>query len=84
MPQTILIVEDSDIIRKAIRSWLELNFPSNHVLEVDSAEAAISIAKAWALDIILMDIKLPQMNGIEATCSSVTEAAASLRSSSSM
>lgn len=64
---TILIVEDSDIIHKAIRSWLNMNFPKHRVLGVGSAEAAISIAQSIVLDVILMDIKLPQMNGIEAT-----------------
>ncbi|MCK4784786.1 MAG: response regulator transcription factor [Desulfobacteraceae bacterium] len=63
----ILITEDHDALRKSLREWVCTNFPNVRVLEAKSGEAALSLAHAYQPDIILMDIGLPRMNGLEAT-----------------
>ncbi|MFQ6101338.1 MAG: response regulator transcription factor [Anaerolineae bacterium] len=67
MSPTILIVEDHNAMRSALREWLETMFPQCHVVEAASAEEAIAVAQAELPKVIVMDISLPQMNGIEAT-----------------
>jgi len=67
MQATILIVDDHQALRSSLRDWLETVFPSCHVIEAASGEESIDIAKEMTPSIVLMDIGLPGMNGIEAT-----------------
>ncbi len=64
---TILIVEDHPAVRKSLRDWLSVMLPDCKFVEAQSGEEAVALADAQALDIVLMDIGLPGMNGIEAT-----------------
>jgi DNA-binding NarL/FixJ family response regulator len=65
--RNLLIVENDAILRRAMDSWLQLEFPALQIDQADSAEAALEIAEASAPDIVLMDIGLPKLNGLEAT-----------------
>jgi two-component system invasion response regulator UvrY len=67
MPTTILIVEDHDAVRGLLREWLETVFPQCQVLSAASGEEAVVMAQANAPRLVVMDIGLPQMSGIEAT-----------------
>ena len=67
MQATILIVEDHQAMRSSLRDWLETVFPFCNVIEAASGEESIDIAKEMTPSIVLMDIGLPGMNGIEAT-----------------
>lgn len=67
MEATILVVEDHDGVRRSLRDWLEVAFPGCRVVEAASGEEAIAIAQARSPRLVVMDIVLPQMNGIEAT-----------------
>lgn len=67
MNPTILIVEDHDAVRASLRDWLSVAFPRCEFLEARSGEEALVQVAAQPFDIVLMDIGLPQMNGIEAT-----------------
>jgi len=62
---TILIVEDDETNRNLIRSVLELG--KCRIFEAENAENGIQLAREHLPDLILMDIRLPNMNGIEAT-----------------
>jgi len=62
---TILIIEDDEINRNVIRSVLELG--KCQVLEADNAENGIQLAQEHHPNLIIMDIRLPKMNGLEAT-----------------
>lgn len=67
MQATILIVDDHKAFRSSLRDWLGTVFPSCHVIEAASGEESIDIAKEMTPSVVLMDIGLPGMNGIEAT-----------------
>lgn len=61
----ILVVEDNPKNRKLVRSLLQINHFT--VLEAGDAETGIKLAKSCRPDLILMDIQLPGMDGLEAT-----------------
>jgi len=62
----ILIVEDHDSLRESICNWLTDLFPDIVAYQASTGERAIEVATDIKPDIILMDIGLPGINGIEA------------------
>jgi DNA-binding NarL/FixJ family response regulator len=62
----ILIVEDHQGVRQSLREWLELSFPRYRLLEATSGEEAVTMAQAMSPCLVIMDIGLPGMNGIDA------------------
>ena len=62
---TILVVEDNPINMKLVVLLLET--ASHKVLTAISAEAGLTIAREQQPDLILMDIQLAGMDGLEAT-----------------
>jgi DNA-binding NarL/FixJ family response regulator len=67
MPTTILIIEDHDAVRRSLRDWLGVEFPQCRVIEATSGEQAITLIQSESPRLVLMDISLPGMSGIEAT-----------------
>lgn len=67
MPGSILIVEDHEKVRQALRNLLEVKFSHLQVVEASCGEEAVDLISAGAPQLIIMDITLPGMNGIEAT-----------------
>ena len=63
----ILLVDDHKIMRDGIRAILKHNEEFNVVGEAETGADAVQICKRLLPDIILMDIGLPGLNGIEAT-----------------
>jgi DNA-binding NarL/FixJ family response regulator len=66
MNHNILIVEDHVIVRQSLREWLELSFPHYQLLEATSGEEAVTMAQTLNPRLVIMDIGLPGMSGIEA------------------
>ena len=67
MSPTILIVDDHKTVRKALRDWLRTMFPTCHVIEATNADEAIAICQSESPHLVLMDITMPGITGIEAT-----------------
>ncbi len=67
MSTSILIVDDHEKVRRALRKLLEVKFSQYQVIEASSGEEAVTLTLAEAPQLIIMDITLPGMNGIEAT-----------------
>ena len=67
MKGTILIVEDHDQVRATLYDWLRAVFPQYTFFEAKSGEEAVNKTIAQPPTLVLMDIGLPRMNGIQAT-----------------
>ena len=63
----ILLVDDHEVIRQGLKSLLEGYENIEVVAEASNGKEAISIAEEIVPDVILMDITMPDMDGIEAT-----------------
>ena len=67
MPHRILIVDDHNLFRQGLRSLLASHTDFDVVGEAVDGKAAVSETLTLRPDIVLMDIALPGMNGLEVT-----------------
>ena len=67
METSILIVEDHELTRFGLKTAFEANDFINKIYEAESAEKALEIVNNNHIDLIVMDLGLPGMDGIEAT-----------------
>lgn len=63
--KTILVIEDNELNMKLVRSLLKIN--KYRVLEAIDAETGIQLVRDQRPDLVLMDIQLPGMDGLQAT-----------------
>ena len=63
----ILLVEDHEIVRQGVRSLLEKESWIEIIAEAGDGRTAIALVSTCLPDIVVMDIGLPDLNGIEAT-----------------
>ncbi len=66
MPIKVAIVDDQNLVRSGIQSLLSLSDQVVVVAQGDDGERALGLAEKHQPDVILMDIRMPRMNGIEA------------------
>ena len=66
MSKNILIVDDNDVTRKITRLFLEIQVGFEVCGEAVDGVDAIEKAKKLKPDLILLDLAMPRMNGIEA------------------
>ena len=64
---TVLIVDDHSVVRQGVRAFLETQADLRIVGEADSGEEAIRLARDLIPDVVLMDLVLPGISGVEAT-----------------
>lgn len=69
----ILIADDHGILREAIASLLNNEFGMEVIGEAQDGRTAVQLAKELHPDVIIMDIAMPGLNGIEATRQIVRE-----------
>lgn len=62
----LLVVDDHSVVRKGLRYMLEKEDDISIVAEASSAEEAYKAVEEMDIDVILMDIKMPGTDGIEA------------------
>lgn len=67
MKKNILIVEDHELTRFGLKTTFEDVDFVDVIYEAASAEDALEVFKNNSIDIVIMDLGLPNMNGIEAT-----------------
>jgi DNA-binding NarL/FixJ family response regulator len=63
----ILLVEDHDIVREGLRSLLEARPHHTVVAEAATGREALELARTASPQVAIVDINLPEMNGIETT-----------------
>lgn len=63
----ILLVDDQHIIRQGLKSLLESNADMQVIGEAENGQRAIEQISALQPDIVLMDIRMPIMDGVAAT-----------------
>ena len=63
----VLIAEDHALVRDGIRELLERQSDIEVVGEAADGEEAVQLARQLQPDIVLMDISMPRLNGVEAT-----------------
>jgi two-component system, NarL family, response regulator DesR len=61
----VLIVEDQGLVRGAISSLLSLDDNLNVVGQAENGEQALELIKTEAIDLVLTDIEMPKMSGLE-------------------
>ena len=63
----IILADDHRIVREGIRSLLEKSDNLEVIAEAENGREAVQMAKELSPDVILMDIAMPLLNGLEAT-----------------
>lgn len=63
----VLIVEDQTLMRQGLRTILELEPGFAVVGEASDGQEGVAQARALHPDLVLMDVQMPRMNGVEAT-----------------
>ena len=63
----ILLTEDHGVMRAALRSLLDANEDFVVVGEADNGRDMMALISKVAPDVVVMDINMPELNGIEAT-----------------
>ncbi len=67
MAVRILIADDHKIIRDGLRSLLEKEPGMEVVAEAGDGLTAVKMAQEFSPDVVVMDVTMPDLNGIEAT-----------------
>lgn len=63
----VMIADDHEIVRKGLRSILDPQKELEVVAEAADGRSAVSMAKATVPDVVVMDLSMPSLNGLEAT-----------------
>lgn len=63
----VLLVDDHQVVREGLRRMLGLEDDIHVVGEAASMEEALKLAELHSPDVVLMDIKMPGVDGVEAT-----------------
>ena len=67
MGKTVLIVDDSNTMRKIVsRSLRQAGIDFDQIFEAGDGQEALDVLAANQVDVVLSDINMPNMNGIEA------------------
>jgi NarL family two-component system response regulator LiaR len=69
----VLIADDHAVVRQGLRTFLELQDDMKVVADVADGEAAVRAAREHAPDVVVMDLVMPRLDGVEATRQIVAE-----------
>ena len=64
---TVLIVDDQAMVRGGLRLILEAEDDINVIAEAENGEEGVRLARRERPDVVLMDVRMPVMDGLEAT-----------------
>ena len=63
----ILIADDHSVVRIGLATLLEYEADMSVIGDTDDGAGAVALTKKLSPDVIIMDLKMPGMDGIEAT-----------------
>ena len=66
-PITVIVVDDEERIRRFARHLLETDSALSVIGEADTGRSAAAMVRELSPDVVVMDISMPVMNGLEAT-----------------
>lgn len=66
-PISVLLVDDHRVVRQGLRDFLELQEDIDIIGEAASGEEGVRLAQELLPDVVLMDLVLPGIDGVEAT-----------------
>jgi DNA-binding NarL/FixJ family response regulator len=66
-PITVLLAEDHMIVREGLLALLKQETDIQVVGEAENGRQAVALAASLAPDVVVMDIAMPLLNGLEAT-----------------
>jgi len=67
MPIRTLIADDHQLFREGLRSLIEEQSGIEVVGEADNGRSAVALVRRLHPDVVIMDVAMPELNGIEAT-----------------
>jgi DNA-binding NarL/FixJ family response regulator len=70
---TVLLVDDHPVVRSGVRGMLEAEDDLTVVGEAGSGEEAVVLARALRPEVILMDLRMPGLDGVGATARILAE-----------
>src|SRR6058998_3342430 len=70
---TVLIADDHTVVRQGLRALLQTERDIEIVGEAETGRQAVRLARTLKPDVVVMDIALPQLTGLEATRQIVKE-----------
>lgn len=66
-PIRILVADDNSLVRKSIRTMLDAIDDVEIIGEAEDGKEAVELVESLNPDVVIMDISMPRMNGLEAT-----------------
>ncbi len=64
---SLMLVDDHEVVRTGLRSFLESQTHMQVVAEASNGEQALEVVRQAAPDVIVMDVSMPDMDGLETT-----------------
>ncbi|MEM9171670.1 MAG: response regulator transcription factor [Pseudomonadota bacterium] len=66
MPIRVALIDDQKLVREGIAGLLRLSDAVEVVAQASDGDAAVALVEANAPDVVLMDMRMPRMNGADA------------------
>ena len=63
----VLVVDDHDLVRMGIARMLDDDAQIEVIAEADNGDAAVQLARQHRPDVVLLDVNMPNVGGVEAT-----------------
>ena len=67
MKTSIIIIDDHQLFREGVKRILDFESSFDVVAEGDDGSEAMDLVEEYKPDVVIMDINMPNMNGVEAT-----------------